>query len=317
MVGGSKRSHKHFYNQSGVAIIIGGDRSCCTLVYATSSVVHVFRTCPKRADSAGRIGKKCHLKWSETKFLKDSRKLNKSMECATHALLETEIVLFILLFFKVYQVGALQFKKCINQICKCYRGTLEKIVQESGSYKGSGALQRKWRLTKEVKALQRKLGLTKEVGPYKGSGDLTNEVWPYKGSGSLGPSKEMEALHRNWEPYKGSWSLTKEVGPYKGSGGLTKEVGGLQRKWGPYKGNGSLTKEMGALQRKWEPYKGSGSLTKEVGALQRKWEPYKGSGSLTKEVGPYTQDEDKAVCSSPGLVGLVSEYCSMCHSNEE
>ena len=82
------------------------------------------------------------------------------MECATHALLETEIVLFTLLFFKVYQVGALQLKKleCANHACKCCRGALQKIVQEASSYKGSGGLTLK-RRTRLVSAAQCSIGL--------------------------------------------------------------------------------------------------------------------------------------------------------------
>ena len=66
--GWSKRSHKHSYNaKSGVAIIIGKEtEKLLHLVYATSTAVHVLRTCPKRVISASRIGKNPHLKWSQT-----------------------------------------------------------------------------------------------------------------------------------------------------------------------------------------------------------------------------------------------------------
>ena len=69
--GWSKRSHKHTYNaKSGVAIIIGKETGKLLhklqLVYATSTAVHVLRTCPKRVISASRIGKNPNLKWSQT-----------------------------------------------------------------------------------------------------------------------------------------------------------------------------------------------------------------------------------------------------------
>ena len=35
--------------------------------------------------------------------------------------------------------------ECANHACKCYRGTLEKLVQDNPSYKGSGRLTKKMR----------------------------------------------------------------------------------------------------------------------------------------------------------------------------
>ena len=57
------RSQRHSYNaESSMAIIISSlarrQESYCTLVYATTTAVHVLRICPK---SASRIGKNPHL----------------------------------------------------------------------------------------------------------------------------------------------------------------------------------------------------------------------------------------------------------------
>ncbi len=35
--------------------------------------------------------------------------------------------------------------ECANHACKCYRGALEKLVQDNSSYKGSGGLTQKMR----------------------------------------------------------------------------------------------------------------------------------------------------------------------------
>ena len=40
---------------------------------------------------------------------------------------------------------AIQKLKCANHACKCYRGSLERLVQDNRSYKGSGSLTAKMR----------------------------------------------------------------------------------------------------------------------------------------------------------------------------
>ena len=40
---------------------------------------------------------------------------------------------------------AIKKLECANHACKCYRGALEKLVQDNSSYKGSGGLTLKMR----------------------------------------------------------------------------------------------------------------------------------------------------------------------------
>lgn len=40
---------------------------------------------------------------------------------------------------------AIKKLECANHACKCYRGGLEKLVQENSSYKGSGGLTERMR----------------------------------------------------------------------------------------------------------------------------------------------------------------------------
>ena len=147
--GWSKRSHKHSYNaNSGVGIIIGKE---------TGKLLHIGvrnKFCSACAQKIPRDKHACYRNWSQS-----------SSEMETDIILEG-----FLEAERVHGVRYIQFvgdgdssvhptllqnvpgwghaiKKleCANHACKCYRGALERLVQDNPSYKGSGGLTVKMR----------------------------------------------------------------------------------------------------------------------------------------------------------------------------
>ena len=147
--GWSKRSHKHSYNaKSGVAIIIGKE---------TGKLLHIGvrnKYCTACAHNIPKENHNCFRNWDAS-----------SSEMETDILLEgfmqaervhgVRYINFIgdgdssvhtTLLQSVPGWGhAIRKLECANHACKCYRGALEKLVQENSSYKGSGGLTMKMR----------------------------------------------------------------------------------------------------------------------------------------------------------------------------
>ncbi len=142
--GWCKRSHKHSYNaNSGVAIIIGRDTG--KLLY--------FGVRNKYCSSCARgIPPEKHVcyrnwKWSSSEMETDII-LEGFLEAErVHGVRYTQFIgdgdssVYSTLLQNVPGWGHVIKKlECANHACKCYRGALERLVQDNPSYKGSGGL---------------------------------------------------------------------------------------------------------------------------------------------------------------------------------
>ncbi len=137
--GWSKRSHKHSYNaNSGVGIILGK---------ATGKLLYLGvrnKYCSSCAQGISRDKHHCFLNWSAS-----------SSEMETDIILEGDSSVYPTLLQNVPGWGyAVQKLECANHACKCYRGALEKLVQDNPSYKGSGrqTLKMRKRLVSSARA---------------------------------------------------------------------------------------------------------------------------------------------------------------------
>ena len=147
--GWSKRSHKHSYNaKSGVAIIIGKE---------TGKLLHIGvrnKFCAACAQNIPKENHLCFRNWEAS-----------SSEMETDILVEG--------FMKAEEIHGVRYMRfigdgdssvhttllqsvpgwgcsikkleCANHACKCYRGALERLIQENSSYKGTGGLTLKMR----------------------------------------------------------------------------------------------------------------------------------------------------------------------------
>ena len=147
--GWSKRSHKHSYNaKSGVAIIIGKE---------TGKLLHIGvrnKYCSACAKNMPKESHQCFKNWEKSSSEMES-------DIILEGFLEAEQVhgvrytcfngdgdssVHTTLLQSVPGWGfAIKKLECANHACKCYRGALEKIVQENSSYNGSGGLTLKMR----------------------------------------------------------------------------------------------------------------------------------------------------------------------------
>ncbi len=147
--GWSKRSHKHSYNaNSGVGIIIGKRTRKLLYVGVRNKYCHACAT---------NIPKDKHV------CFKNWNRSSSEMEAdiILEGFLEAEKVhgdrymsfvvdgdssVYPTLVQNVPVWGqAIKKLECANHTCKCYRGALERLVQENSSYKGSGGLTQKMR----------------------------------------------------------------------------------------------------------------------------------------------------------------------------
>ncbi len=147
--GWSKRSHKHSYNaNSGVAIIIGKETSKLLYIGVRNKYCHA---CARNISPDKHA---CFRNWDKS-----------SSEMETDIILEgfleaekvhgVRYIHFIgdgdssvhpTLIQNVPGWGhAIKKLECANHACKCYRGALERLVQENPSYKGTGGLTLKTR----------------------------------------------------------------------------------------------------------------------------------------------------------------------------
>lgn len=142
--GWSKRSHKHSYNaKSGVAIIIGKE---------TGKLLHIGvrnKYCASCAQNIPLEKHVCFRNWSASSSEMETDILLKGfMEAErVHGIRYTCFIgdgdssVHTTLLQGVPGWGyAIKKLECANHACKCYRGALEKLVQDNSAYKGSGGL---------------------------------------------------------------------------------------------------------------------------------------------------------------------------------
>ncbi len=146
--GWSKRSHKHSYNaNSGVGIILGKETG--KLLYL--GVRNKY--CSSCARGISREKHHCFLNWSASSSEMET-------DILVEGFLESERVhgvryvkfigdgdssVYPNLIQNVPWGHGIKKLECANHACKCYRGALERLVQENTSYKGRGKLTKKMR----------------------------------------------------------------------------------------------------------------------------------------------------------------------------
>ena len=146
--GWSKRSHKHSYNaNSGVAIILGKE---------IGKLLHIgvrnkyCVSCSKNIPQDKHI---CYKNWSESSSQMETDIILEGFLQAEkkHGVRYLRFVgdgdssVYPTLLEQVPWGRSIKKLECANHACKCYRGALEKLVQENPSYKGKGGLTQKMR----------------------------------------------------------------------------------------------------------------------------------------------------------------------------
>ena len=147
--GWSKRSHKHSYNaNSGVGIIIGK---------ATGKLLYLGvrnKTCHACSRGIPRDKHSCYKNWSKSSSeMETDIILEGFLEAErVHGVRYTKFIgdgdssVYPTLLQSVPGWGyAIKKLECANHACKCYRGALERLVQDNPSYKGTGGLTKKMR----------------------------------------------------------------------------------------------------------------------------------------------------------------------------
>ena len=147
--GWSKRSHKHSYNaKSGVAIIIGKETGRLLFIGVRNKYCHACALGMKENDHA------CFRNWnSSSSEMETDIVLEGFLEAErVHGVRYTQFVgdgdssVYPTLLTSVPGWGhTIKKIECANHACKCYRGALEKLVQDNPSYKGSGRFTKKMR----------------------------------------------------------------------------------------------------------------------------------------------------------------------------
>ena len=147
--GWSKRSHRHSYNaNSGVGIIIGK---------ATGKLLFLGvrnKYCSACARNIPRDKHQCYRNWSASSSeMETDTILEGFLEAErVHGVRYTKFIgdgdssVYPTLLQSVPGWGhTIEKLECANHACKCYRGALERLVQDNPSYKGSGGLTAKMR----------------------------------------------------------------------------------------------------------------------------------------------------------------------------
>ena len=145
--GWSKRSHKHSYNaKSGVAVIFG---------HETGKLLYIgVRNKYCTACTQGIENHVCYKNWDksssemETDIIVEGFKVAEKMHGIRYLRFvgDGDSSVYPSLFEKVPDYGQdIKKLECANHACKCYRGSLEKLVTENPSYKGKGGLTLKMR----------------------------------------------------------------------------------------------------------------------------------------------------------------------------
>ena len=142
-----KRTHKHSYNaKSGVGVIIG---------HRTQKLLYIgVKNKDCTACARGIQNHVCYKNWSDSSSAMESAIILEGFLQAesTHGVRYTKFVgdgdssVHTTLITDVPGWGrAIEKLECANHACKCYRGSLEKIVQDNPHYKGKGGLTTKMR----------------------------------------------------------------------------------------------------------------------------------------------------------------------------
>ena len=147
--GWSKRSHKHSYNaNSGVGIIVGKE---------TGKLLHIGvrnRFCTACTQNIPKEKHACFKNWNASSSEMEADIIVEGFINAerVHGVRYTQFIgdgdssVYPTLIQRVPRWGhAIRKLECANHACKCYRGALEKLVQDNPSYKGSGGLTMKMR----------------------------------------------------------------------------------------------------------------------------------------------------------------------------
>ena len=149
--GWSKRSHKHSYNaKCGVGIIIG---------LKMEKLLHIGvhnKYCTACRQGIPQEQHACHKNWDasssemETDIILEGFKQTEQVHVIgvryTHFIGDGDSSVYPTLIQNVPGWGhTIKKLECANHACKCYRGGLEKLVQENSSYKGKGGFTQKMR----------------------------------------------------------------------------------------------------------------------------------------------------------------------------
>lgn len=142
--GWSKRSHRHSYNaKSGVGIIIG---------LKTKKIIHMSvknKYCARCAAGSPRDKHHCYKNWDESSSAMETQAILEGFQQSEriHGLRYTSFIgdgdssVYPTLLQEVPNYGrAIKKLECANHACKCYRSSLEQLVQMNPSYKGKGGL---------------------------------------------------------------------------------------------------------------------------------------------------------------------------------
>ena len=150
--GWSKRSHKHSYNaKSGVGIIIGKETRKLLYIGVRN------KYCTACALGIAEDKHTCYKNWNQSSSEMETDIILQGFleaECI-HGLRYTRFIgdgdssVHSTLIQNVPWGYAIKKVECA---CKCYRGALEKLVQENPSYKGKGRLTQKMRQKLESSA---------------------------------------------------------------------------------------------------------------------------------------------------------------------
>ena len=142
--GWSKRSHKHSYNaNSGVAIIVGK---------ATGKLLHIGvrnKFCTACSLNIAKDQHQCFKNWNASSSEMETDVIVEGF-CEAERVHGVRYITMVgdgdssvypSLIQRVPGWGhCIRKLECANHCCKCYRGALERLVQENSSYKGSGGL---------------------------------------------------------------------------------------------------------------------------------------------------------------------------------
>ena len=142
--GWSKRSHRHSYNaKSGVGIIIG---------QRTKKILHMSvknKYCASCAAGSPRDKHHCYKNWDESSSAMETQAILEGFQQSeqVHGLRYTSFIgdgdssVYPTLIQEVPNYGrAIKKLECANHACKCYRSSLEQLVQLNPRYKGKGGL---------------------------------------------------------------------------------------------------------------------------------------------------------------------------------
>ena len=139
--GWSKRSHKHTYNaKSGVAVIIGKETGKLLFIGVRNKYCHACATDIPKKDHV------CFRNWSASSSEMETDIILEGFQEAerVHGVRYTQFIgdgdssVYPTLLQNVPGWGhTIRKLECANHACKCYRGALEKLIQDNPSYKGS------------------------------------------------------------------------------------------------------------------------------------------------------------------------------------